>query len=116
MLLIPPRSYLISGIMAITIEAIREAAELLGIREKSSLNEIRSRYHEMIKEWHPDVSKNDPGDAHTMTIRLKDAYDILINYAMNYPISFRTEDLAEELGQIPADYWTRRFGNDPIWN
>jgi hypothetical protein len=50
-----------------------------------------------------------------MTIRLKKAYDLLVDYCMNHTFSFQLEDLARDLEQSPADYWTERFGDDPIW-
>jgi len=99
----------------ITAGRLREAAELLGIRNRATLNEIRARYSERIKEWHPDVSQNDPAESHEMTIRLKEAYDLLTDYCMNRPVSFRLEDLEKDLEQSPADYWMERFGDDPIW-
>lgn len=99
----------------ITAEALCEAATLLGIGNKASLNEIRSRYYERIREWHPDVSLNDPAASHEMTIRLKKAYDLLVEYCMNHSFSFRIEDLAKDLEQSPADFWMERFGDDPIW-
>jgi preprotein translocase subunit Sec63 len=100
----------------ITAEALREAAEILGIQERASLNEIRSCYYEQIKVWHPDVSMKDPAMSHEMTIRLKKAYDLLVDYCMNHTFSFRIEDLARDLEQSPADYWMERFGDDPIWS
>jgi len=100
---------------AITAQALSEAAALLGIQKRASHNEIRIRYHERIKEWHPDVSKNDPAVPHEMTVRLKATYDLLTDYCMNYTFSFRIEDLVKDLEQSPADYWTERFGDDPIW-
>jgi len=54
----------------ITARRLREAAELLGIRNWATLNEIRARYSERVKEWHPDVSQNDPAESHEMTIRV----------------------------------------------
>ena len=48
---------------AVTAEQVRETAEVPGIRNRASLNEIGSRYHERINERHPDVSRNDPGQA-----------------------------------------------------
>jgi len=99
----------------ITAESLREAADLIGISGEASLCEIQRSYYERIKEWHPDVSKHDPAQAHEMTIRLRAAYDSLCNYCMNYPFSFQIEDLEKNLEQSPAEYWKRRFGNDPIW-
>jgi len=99
----------------IAAELVRDAADLLGIRDQASLHEIRALYHERVREWHPDVSRKDPAESHEMTIRLRDAYEILVEYCMNYTFSFRAEDLARELADAPADYWMERFGDDPIW-
>jgi hypothetical protein len=99
----------------ITAGRVREAAELLGIRDRASQSEIRVRYSEKLKEWHPDVSQKDPAESHEMTIRLKEAYDLLVDYCMNRPVSFRLEDLEKDLAQNPADYWMDRVGDDPIW-
>ncbi|MDD4567671.1 chaperone protein DnaJ [Methanoculleus chikugoensis] len=99
----------------ITAGRLREGAELLGIRDRASQSEIRARYSERIKEWHLDVSQKDPAESHEMTIRLKAAYDLLVDYCTNRHVSFRLEDLERDLEQSPADYWMDRFGDDPIW-
>ena len=36
---------------------IPEAAEMLGITGRASLNGLHTRFHELVKEWHPDVSR-----------------------------------------------------------
>ena len=99
----------------VTPAALKEAAGVLGILEEASLNEIRQKYHDQIKRWHPDVSTMDPGVSHEMAIRLKRACDLLVDYCINHPFSFRLEDLARDLEQNPADFWMERFGDDPIW-
>jgi len=99
----------------VTPAVLREAADVLGIPEQASLNEIRQKYHEQIRTWHPDVSRKDPAAAHEMTIRVKKAYDLLLDYCTNHVFSFRIEDLAQDLEQSPADFWMERFGDDPIW-
>jgi preprotein translocase subunit Sec63 len=99
----------------VTPAALWEAAEVLGIPEHASLNEIRQKYHEQIKKWHPDVSHQDAVLSHEMTIRIKAAYDLLVDYCTNHVFSFRIEDLARDLEQSPADFWMERFGEDPIW-
>jgi hypothetical protein len=93
----------------------REAADILGIAEQASINEIRSRYHALVKEWHPDVSDYDSEDAHNTMIRLNDAYDILIGYCMQVEISFRSEDLMQTTETGSMDTWMERYGDDPIW-
>jgi hypothetical protein len=99
----------------VTPQALREAADILGIAEKASINEIRSRYHALVKEWHPDVSDYDSEDTHNTMIRLNDAYDILIGYCMQVEISFRPEDLKQTTETNPMDTWMERYGADPIW-
>lgn len=101
--------------VAITVEALVGAADLLGIGKEASLNEIRARYHELIKVWHPDVSREDPTTSHEMTVRLTAAYDLLCEYCSSHAVSFRPGDLARDLGTARTDYWTERFGDDPIW-
>ncbi|MFA5294707.1 MAG: J domain-containing protein [Methanoregulaceae archaeon] len=48
-----------SIIADVTPVVLREAAEVLGIQDRASLNEIRQNWHEQIKKWHPDVSQQD---------------------------------------------------------
>jgi hypothetical protein len=93
----------------------RDAADILGIVNQASMNEIRSRYHALVKEWHPDVSQRDPEGTHNTMIRLNDAYNILINYCMNYEFSFRPEDIWGNAIENPIDSWMERYGDDPIW-
>lgn len=95
--------------------SIREAADILGIANRATINEIRSRYHTLVKEWHPDVSQHDPEDIHTTMIRINDAYDVLIEYCMNHEFSFRPEDLKDYPAENPVDSWMARYGDDPIW-
>ena len=99
----------------VTPAALKEAAGVLGIEDQATLNEIRKKYHEQVKKWHPDISTRDPGMSHEMAIHIKNAYDLLVDYCMNHPFSFRTEDLEQDLEQSPADFWMERFGDDPIW-
>ena len=99
----------------VTPEALKGAAEVLGIQGHASFIEIRQKYRDQVKTWHPDVSLQDSALSHEMTIRVKAAYDLLAEYCMNHTFSFRVEDLAKDLEQSPADYWTERFGDDPIW-
>jgi preprotein translocase subunit Sec63 len=95
--------------------SIREAADILGIAEQASINEIRCRYHALVKEWHPDVSCYNSEDTHNTMIRLNDAYNVLISYCMQYKISFRPEDLKKTEETGPMDTWMERYGDDPIW-
>lgn len=94
---------------------IPEAAEVLGITGTSSLNGIHARFRELAKEWHPDVSQYDPDLSHETFIRIKEAYDILVEYGMNYELSFRVEDIRKGTDYDSREFWMAHFGDDPIW-
>jgi len=95
--------------------SVRKAADILGISNNASINEIRSRYHEMVKQWHPDVSPHDPEQTHAMMIRINDAYNVLITYCTNYEFSFRPEDIRKTTDSGSLDLWMEQYGDDPIW-
>jgi hypothetical protein len=96
-------------------QAIREAADVLGITDLASLNDIHIRFRALVKEWHPDVSQHDPDYSHVTFIRIKEAYDLLVDYGMNYEISFRIEDLRKGTDYDSKEFWMAHFGDDPIW-
>ena len=97
-------------------EALVEAARLLEIETSASLHDIRAQYHKLLKNWHPDSSHHTPEESHQKTILLNEAYDLLVDYCMNYKFSFRSEDLNKNIEKNPAKLWMERYGNDPIWN
>jgi hypothetical protein len=99
----------------ITVKTIREAADFLGISDRASLTEVRLRYYDLMKEWHPDRSQHDPGLSHERTILMRESYEVLVWYCVNHEFSFRIEDLTLDLERSPTDYWMMRFGDDPIW-
>ena len=97
---------------------VKEAAEILGICERASFNEIRQMYRDQIKKIHPDVSEKSPAVSNEETLRLNKAYSVLVSYCMNYSISFADEDISESLhfSKISyEDFWNERFRDDPIW-
>ena len=95
--------------------SIPEAAEVLGITGMASLNRIHARFHELVKEWHPDVSQHNPDQSHVTFIRIKEAYDILVKYGINYELSFRDEDVRKGTDYDSREFWMNLFGDDPIW-
>lgn len=50
---------------------------ILGARQSDDAAEIKTAYHRMAKQWHPDVCKEP--HAHDMFLRIREAYDILSN-------------------------------------
>ena len=63
----------------VTAEEVR-GGEVLGIRSRASSTDPEP-LPRADQEWHPDVSRNDPAESHEMTMRLKEAYDLLVDTA-----------------------------------
>lgn len=97
------------------ILTVPEAVNVLGIPGKASLNGIHTRFRELAKEWHPDVSDHDPETAHVTFIRIREAYELLVDYCMNYEISFEPGEIRHGTSYDSREFWKSRFGDDPIW-
>lgn len=95
--------------------SVLEAAQVLGITGRASLNGTHVRFRELAKKWHPDVSQHDPDLSHETFIRIKEAYEILVEYGMNYEVSFRAEDIRTGTDYDSREFWMAHFGDDPIW-
>ncbi|MDD3060728.1 MAG: J domain-containing protein, partial [Sulfurimonas sp.] len=54
-----------------------KAKSLLGLREKSSLKEIKLKYKNLMKKWHPDKHKDDVTKATQMSMQINEAYEII---------------------------------------
>jgi len=98
-----------------TATTIRDAATALGITGSASIREIRERYHEAVREHHPDVCGGDRLSSHEQTILLNESYHLLMDYCTHYRFSFKTDDLMHTSGKTHTEIWTERFGDDPIW-
>jgi hypothetical protein len=94
---------------------VPEAAAVLTLPDRASLNEITARFRELAKEWHPDVSDHGPAESHEAFIRIRDAYQILVEYCTNYQISFKPGDIHKGSEYNSKEFWMSRFGDDPIW-
>lgn len=96
-------------------KTIPEAARLLGITGRATMNGIHARFHELVKEYHPYVSEHDPELSHITCIRIKETDEILIEYGMNYELSFREEDIRKGTDYDSREFWMPHFGDDPLW-
>ncbi len=92
-----------------TYAELQEAQRTLGIRERSTIKEIKSRHRELVKRYHPDTGKMDEQE----TIReINAAYRVLLDYIEEYRISFTEDEFFE---QNPEERIRRQFMNDPLW-
>lgn len=96
--------------MSTAYESLIKAKTLLGIREKSTLKEIKSKYKLLMKKWHPDKNGEDQKKATKMSMQINDAYEIVLNYCNNYEYKFDEETIKTKT-YTPTEWWHDKFGN-----
>jgi hypothetical protein len=92
-----------------TYEELKTAREQLGLPERATLAQIKTRYRSLVKETHPDTGAGSDAEAFR---RLHAAYRIVMAYAADYKINFTEEDFYE---QNPEERLRKQFEDDPIW-
>jgi DnaJ-class molecular chaperone len=86
-----------------------EARIVLGLGERATLKEIKTRHRELVKRHHPDTGNTDDPE----TIRkVNAAYRVLIDYVTAYRFSFTEDEFYE---QNPDERLMRQFMDDPLW-
>ena len=86
-----------------------KAKSLLGLREKSTIKEIKNKYKELMKKWHPDKHKDDSEKATKMSAQINEAYEIIVEYCKNYEYSFEEESV-KKTTYSPSEWWNDKFG------
>jgi DnaJ-class molecular chaperone len=86
-----------------------KAKTLLGLRETSSLKEIKTKYKKLMKKWHPDKHKDEQDKATTMSAQINDAYETVMEYCNNYEYSFDEESVKKST-YSPSEWWHDKFG------
>ncbi len=95
-------------------DQIIRAKKLFGISYKSSIKQIRSRYKELLNEWHPDHCSESPELCHQKTQEIIEAFKILMTYAEEIPLPMSEEDIGSYMSV--DEFWLKRFGRDPVWS
>ena len=90
-------------------ETILKAKTLLGLHDKATLAEIKTRYKNMMHQWHPDKHPDDPETANAMSARINDAYKTLLDYVKHYEYRF-DETYLKEKYISPQEWWEKKFG------
>ncbi len=90
------------------------ARNLLGLKERATLSEIKQAYRRMSKKHHPDVADSDDrsGGGNIEMHDLTEAYDTLIEYCSEYSFPLIPGDDEPLEGE---DWWMDRFGYDSHW-
>ena len=94
---------------------ISEAARILELPDRASIEEIKKQYRKMVMKWHPDRK---PGEGKgqsaknydEMIEKINGAYEIIMEYIREYRYPLSEEAIIDE-----ETYLMKRFGEDPIW-
>ena len=89
------------------------AKSVLGLPERATLREIKSRYRSLLARWHPDTSAENEEACTEMTRRIVAAYKVVEEYCERYAYSFSEKEMKRQVP--PDDRWMERFYDDPIW-
>ncbi|WP_457747071.1 J domain-containing protein [Sulfurimonas sp.] len=86
-----------------------KAKSLLGLREKSSLKEIKNKYRNLMKKWHPDKHKDEIEKATKMSAQINEAYKTILEYTSSYEYPFDEESIKKST-YSPQEWWHDKFG------
>jgi DnaJ-class molecular chaperone len=87
-----------------------KAKSLLGLREKSSIKEIKQKYKMLMKKWHPDKHKDDIEKATKMSSQINDAYETIMHYCNNFQYPFDEQSIKQST-YTPQEWWYDKFGD-----
>ena len=89
-------------------ERLDRARRTLELPDRASITQIKDKYRELSRVWHPDHCREAPEKCHQMQQRLNEAYSLLMDYCSGFQYSFRKEDV--ESYPTGEDFWWKHFG------
>lgn len=93
----------------LSFDKLVKAKTLLGLSDKATLSDIKTRYKNMMRAWHPDKYPDDPDTAHAMSTQINEAYATLLEYCSAYEYNL-DENFLKEQTLTPQEWWTKKFG------
>lgn len=92
-----------------TYNDLQKSLLILGLGERSSLREIKTRHRELVKRHHPDTGFTGEPD---IIRNVNAAYKVLLDFVSNYRFSFAENEFYE---QCPEERMRMQFSDDPLW-
>lgn len=97
-------------IAVITAAKVDEARRELGLGETATFDEVKARYKDLAKRWHPDVCpERDPIICQNRFRKITDAKALLLRLIHLYNYSFRAEDIERDQESYDVRF-LRQFG------
>jgi len=90
----------------ISFKDIDKARKILELGETSSMQEIKSKYRELSLKYHPDRQVDKKEEYEDKIKEINNSYEILVNYCIKYPISFKAS-MAKEVEE--GEYMKQHF-------
>lgn len=79
-----------------SFEKIDAARKLLNLEETATIMQIKGAYRNLAKKYHPDTTQESKKVSEKMMRGLNDAFNVLMEYTLNVPISFKKEDMSTQ--------------------
>ena len=92
-----------------TYNELQEAIRVLGVGERASIGEIKTRHRVLVKRYHPDACNNSDQE---MIRKVNAAYRVVLDYVSEYRFSFAEQEFYD---QNPEERIWRQFADDPLW-
>jgi len=97
---------------------VYKASKALDLGERASIKDIKKRYRDLLKKWHPDKCKESPERCKERTDEIVTAYEVIMTYCENYNYSFTEKDIFNNLPTATKmrEKWEKQYGKDPLWS
>ncbi|MBU0533415.1 MAG: DnaJ domain-containing protein [Candidatus Omnitrophica bacterium] len=89
-------------------EMIDKARKILGLGEETNREEIKEKYRELMKKYHPDKT-SDNQEYLEKAKNINWAYSVITSYCDEYKFSFSREDIERMNPELKLN---RQFGDD----
>jgi len=89
-------------------EQITRAAQLLGLDEQATLDEIKKAFRRLSKKHQASKKSTEKVEMYKLT----DAYHLLLEYCANFAFPLAP---GEDESLEGDDWWFERFGEDHLW-
>lgn len=96
-----------------TFQNIDAARRLLSLDETVTIAQIKLAYRSLAKKYHPDTTQESKEVSEEMMRKLNDAFQILMEYSLHFPISLRKENVHI---LDPEEILREQFGDDWLYS